>query len=309
MNRFLAALRQRILVCDGGMGSTVLAQGLCKSTDCIDTLTFTHPEAIRSIHESFLRAGSDVIQTNTFNAAPHTLQHFAGDQQTFELNRRAAELAREAMDQVPSAEARFVLGSVGPGREWLNHQAWEDSYTLQCDGLLAGGVDGILIETCSQPAQIEAAVKGARGALAKAGRHLPVLVQMTPDHYAAIDKAAELQVDVLGLNCGAGMETMLEAAKYLRKIWPGLISLQPSAGLPILDRLPDDDMIDRHAARYPLSPTQMAQQMERSVSEYGVNLVGGCCGTTPEHIQALCVMAQHVRFKQSPRDFLRPDRV
>ena len=306
MKSLLDHLSERVLLCDGGIGSTVQSMKLELARDfegrenCTDILTRTRPDIIRKIHEEFLRAGSDVIQTNTFGAAALTLKEFQLEDETFALNRRAGEIAREAIALFKDERERFVLGAIGPGTKLpslghVDYQTLEDSFALQSAGLIAGAVDAFLVETCQDPLQIKAAVNGAKRAMQQANLRLPVFVQMTAETTgtllvgteiaAAATIAHALNVDSLGLNCATGPQEMAEHVKWLGENWPGLISVQPNAGLPLL--------VDGHA-HYPLSPEQMAAWLERFVREDGVNLIGGCCGTTPAHIAALDEMLRRL---------------
>ncbi|MBI3091739.1 MAG: methionine synthase [Candidatus Tectomicrobia bacterium] len=303
MRDFLAALAERVLLSDGAMGTRVQALDLDVERDfqgcenCTEVLTRTRPEIIRDIHRSYLAAGADVIQTNTFGGSPITLGEFGLQEQAFSLNRAAAELANEAAAEFASAaRPRFVLGSVGPGTRLpslgrIDYASLEAALTVQCRGLIAGGVDAILIETCQDPLQIKAAVNGAKAARAEAGLDVPLLVQVTVettgtllvgmDIAAAATILKALDVPSLGLNCATGPQEMADHLKWLGQNWPGFITVQPNAGLP--------ELVDGRTA-YPLSPAEMASWLGRFLEEDGVNLIGGCCGTTPEHIAALDAM-------------------
>src|SRR5205085_346648 len=226
----------------------------------------------------------------------------------FALNRRAAEIAGEAVAEfVHDGRTRFVLGSVGPGTRLpslghIDYQELEDALAVQCAGLIAGGVDAIRIETCQDPLQIKAAVNGAKRARAEAGKDIPIIVQVTvettgtllvgADMAAAATIVHALDVPVIGLNCATGPREMAEHVKFLGDNWPGLISVQPNAGLP--------ELIDGRT-HYPLSPKELAQWLERFVLEDGVNMIGGCCGSEAAHIQALDQMLRRIG-----RDRARP---
>ncbi|HEX6980325.1 MAG TPA: methionine synthase [Alphaproteobacteria bacterium] len=308
MAHFLDVLRERVLLCDGAMGSRVQAMSLEVDRDflgkenCTEILTRSRPDVVRAIHMGYVEAGSDVIQTNTFGGSPVTLGEFGLQDEAFELNKRAAELAREAIDAFKhDGRTRFVLGSIGPGTKLpslghIDYQTLEDALTIQCRGLIAGGVDGFLIETCQDPLQIKAAVNGAKRARAEAGRaegaaEIPILVQVTvettgtllvgADIAAAATVIHSLDVPVIGLNCATGPQEMAEHVKWLSENWPGLIAVQPNAGLP--------ELVEGKT-RYPLSPDELAKWQERFVREDGVNMIGGCCGTDVPHIAALDAM-------------------
>jgi 5-methyltetrahydrofolate--homocysteine methyltransferase len=298
----LDALRDRVLLCDGGMGSRAQALPLDIEKDywgrenCTDVLTLSRPDLVREIHHGFFAAGADMVETNTFGASPVTLGEFDLADRAFEINRKAGELAREAAESFSDGRHRWVVGSVGPGTKLpsLGNIAYDPlraALEEQCRGLIAGGVDAILIETCQDTLQIKAAVNGAKRARAAANTDTPIFVQVTvettgtllvgPDIGAAATVVHALDVPLIGLNCGTGPREMDEHMRWLAANWPGLLSVQPNAGLP--------ELVDGHT-HYPLSADELATWMERFVADSGVNLIGGCCGTTPAHIGALDAM-------------------
>jgi 5-methyltetrahydrofolate--homocysteine methyltransferase len=298
----LDALRDRVLLCDGGMGSRAQALPLDIEKDywgrenCTDVLTLSRPDLVREIHHGFFAAGADMVETNTFGASPVTLGEFDLADRAFEINRKAGELAREAAESFSDGRHRWVIGSVGPGTKLpsLGNIAYDPlraALEEQCRGLIAGGVDAILIETCQDTLQIKAAVNGAKRARGAANTDTPIFVQVTvettgtllvgPDIAAAATVVHALDVPLLGLNCGTGPREMDEHMRWLAANWPGLLSVQPNAGLP--------ELVDGHT-HYPLSADELATWMERFVADSGVNLIGGCCGTTPAHIGALDAM-------------------
>ena len=295
----LEALRERVLLCDGGMGSRVQALTLDVERDywnqenCTEVLTLSRPELIRDIHRGYFEAGADMVETNTFGGSPITLAEFDLQDRTLEINRRGAELAREAAESFADGRHRYVLGSIGPGTKLpslgnIAYDALEAALAEQSRGLIAGGVDAILIETCQDTLQIKAAVNGAKRARSEAGADTPVFVQVTvettgtllvgPDIAAAATVVHALDVPLIGLNCATGPQEMSEHVRWLASNWPGLISVQPNAGLP--------ELVDGQT-HYPLSPEQMAVWVERFINDDGLNLVGGCCGTSTPHIAAL----------------------
>ena len=298
----LDALRDQVLLCDGGMGSRVQAMTLDIERDywgrenCTDVLCLSRPDLVREIHRGYFAAGADMVETNSFGGSPVTLAEFDLADRAFELNRRAGELAREAADSFADGRHRFVLGSIGPGTKLpslgnIAYDPLETALAEQCRGLIAGGVDAILIETCQDPLQIKAAVNGAKLARAEAGTDTPVFVQVTvettgtllvgPDIAAAAAVIHALDVPLLGLNCATGPQEMAEHLRWIAGTWPGLISVQPNAGLP--------ELVDGQT-RYPLGAADLASWLERFVAEDGVNLIGGCCGTDVPHIEALDAM-------------------
>ncbi len=307
----LDTLSQQVLLCDGGFGSRIQDMDLDVVADywgrenCTEVLTLSRPDMVRDIHRSYFAAGADMVETNSFGGSPITLAEFDLADKTFEINQKAAQLAREAADEFVDGRPRFVLGGIGPGTKLpslgnIGYDALESALALQAEGLIAGGVDAILIETCQDTLQIKGAVNGAKIARAKLGATTPIFVQVTvettgtllvgPDIAAASTVIHALDVPLIGLNCATGPREMAEHMSYLSKNWPGLISVQPNAGLP--------ELVDGRT-RYPLSPEEMALWIERFVVEDGVNLIGGCCGTNTPHIAALDAMLR--RLGTSPR--------
>ena len=307
MPHLLDYLADRVLLCDGAMGTQVQARNLDIERDflgnenCTEILCDSRPDLIREIHLGYLRAGCDAVQTNSFGGSPITLGEFGLADRAFALNRSSAELAREAVAEFAhDGRPRFVLGSVGPGTRLptLGHIAYqelEDALTLQCRGLVAGGVDAILIETCQDPLQIKAAVNGAKRAREEAGKDLPILVQITVETTGSLLVGADiaaaatiihaLDVPVIGLNCATGPREMAEHVKWLGENWPGKISVEPNAGLP--------ELVGGRT-HYPLGPDELAQWLERFVLEDGVDIIGGCCGTDFPHIAALDRMLRRI---------------
>src|SRR5271166_3656408 len=298
----LDALRDRVLLCDGGLGSRVQALTLNCERDywghenCTDVLVLSRPDLVRDIHRGYFAAGADMVETNSFGASPVTLGEFGLAERAFEINRIAGELAREAAESFADGRDRWVIGSVGPGTKLpslgnIAYDPLEAALAEQCRGLIAGGVDAILIETCQDTLQIKAAVNGAKIARAEAGTDTPIVVQVTvettgtllvgPDIAAAAAVINALDVALIGLNCATGPQEMAEHVRWLAANWPGLISVQPNAGLP--------ELVDGRT-HYPLDAADMATWVERFVAEDGVNLIGGCCGTSTPHIQALDAM-------------------
>ncbi|BBK33608.1 methionine synthase (B12-dependent) [Stella humosa] len=304
MTDFLTALSESILLCDGAMGSRVQSLDLDTDRDyaglenCTEILNDSRPDVVRLIHDGYLAAGADCVLTNSFGGSPVTLAEFGIAERAFELNKRAGELAHEAIEPwLAGGRPRFVLGSIGPGTRLpsLGHapyQTLEDALAIQCAGLVAGGVDAFLIETCQDPLQIKAAVNGAKRARSEAGREdIPLIVQVTvettgtllvgTDIAAAATIIRALDVPVMGLNCATGPQEMSEHVRWLSQNWPGPISIQPNAGLP--------ELVDGKT-HYPLAPGDLAKWLARFIEEDGIGMVGGCCGTGNEHIAALDAM-------------------
>ncbi|HEV7267384.1 MAG TPA: methionine synthase [Falsiroseomonas sp.] len=295
----LDALRDQVLLCDGGMGARVQAMNLEVERDfwgkenCTEVLNLSRPDIVRDIHRSYFAAGADMVLTNTFGGSPVTLGEFELEEKTFEINKLAVELAREAGEGFADGRHRWVIGDIGPGTKLpslgnIAYDALEAALVVQCRGLIAGGADAILTETNQDTLYIKAAVNAAKIARAEAKSDIPIFVQVTvettgtllvgPDIAAAAAVVHALDVPLLGLNCATGPQEMAEHVRWLSKNWPGLISVQPNAGLP--------ELVDGKT-HYPLGPAELATWMERFVNEDGLNLIGGCCGTNETHIAAL----------------------
>jgi 5-methyltetrahydrofolate--homocysteine methyltransferase len=308
MSAFRDTLSERVLLCDGAMGSRVQAMDLDVARDyqgqenCTEVLNLSRPDVVRQIHEGYFAAGADAVETNSFGGSPVTLAEFGLEGQAHQINKRAAELAREAAERFTGdGRRRFVLGAIGPGTRLpslghLDYDRLESAFAIQAAGLLAGGVDGLLIETCQDPLQIKAAVNGAKTARAEAGHDdLPLMVQVTvettgtllvgTDIEAAATVVDALDVEIMGLNCATGPQEMAAHVRWLGENWPGPISVQPNAGLP--------ELVDGQT-RYPLTPGELARWLERFLAEDGINLVGGCCGTTTDHIAEIDAMLRRL---------------
>jgi 5-methyltetrahydrofolate--homocysteine methyltransferase len=317
MPDLLDYVRDRVLLLDGAMGSQIQSRNLAVEADfwgqenCSEILNLSRPDLIREIHQGYLDAGADALETNSFGGSPITLGEFGLAERAHEINRRAAELAREAIEtRRGDGRTRFVIGAIGPGTRLpslghVTYDALEDAFALQAEGLIAGTADALLIETCQDPLQIKAAVNGCRRAMARCGGRLPLMVQVTiettgsmlvgTDIAAATVIVEALQADTLGLNCATGPKEMAEHVRHLATSWAGPISVLPNAGLP--------ELRCGHT-HYPLRADELARWLERFVSEDGVAIVGGCCGTTAEHIAAVHAMLQRLAedgFRPRPR--------
>ena len=298
----LDALTKNVLLCDGGMGSRVQALTLDTDKDfwgrenCTEVLNLSRPDLVREIHRGYYASGADMVQTNSFGGSPITLEEFELGSKTFEINKIAGELAREAAESFADGRHRWVVGSIGPGTKLpslgnIAYDPLEEALYAQCQGLLAGGVDALLIETCQDTLQIKAAVNGAKRAIREVHSNIPIFVQVTvettgtllvgPDIAAAATVIHALDVPLIGLNCATGPQEMAEHVRFLSQNWPGKISVQPNAGLP--------ELVDGKT-HYPLGAEEMAGWVERFVVEDGVNLIGGCCGTSIPHITGLDAM-------------------
>ena len=313
----LEALAAQVLLCDGGMGSRVQAANLDVQKDywdnenCTEILNLSRPDLVREIHRGYFEAGADMVLTNTFGSSPITLGEFDLTAKTDEINRRAVELAREAAESFADGRHRYVIGDIGPGTKLpslghIKYDELEAALTQQCRGLVNAGVDAILTETNQDTLFIKAAVNAAKTAIREAGSSIPIFVQVTvettgtllvgPDIAAAATVIHALDVPLLGLNCATGPQEMQEHVRWLSQNWPGLISVQPNAGLP--------ELVDGKT-HYPLAAEDMAVWMERFVSEFGMNLVGGCCGTDNRHIAAQDAMLRRIGAGYRPAPVAR----
>jgi 5-methyltetrahydrofolate--homocysteine methyltransferase len=270
---------------------------------CSEILSVTRPDVVQGIHEAYLRAGADCVETNTFGANLSALGEYGISDRIFELSQAGARLAREVADGFGD---RFVLGSIGPGTKLptLGHVPYatlRDAYQLNAAGLLAGGADALIVETCQDLLQTKAAVVGSKRAIAAAGSPVPVICHVTVETTgtmllgseigAALTALEPLGIDLIGLNCATGPAEMSEHLRYLSQHARVPLSVMPNAGLPELTAA---------GARYPLTPEELASALRRFVEEYGASLVGGCCGTTPEHIRQ--VVAALAGVSASPRE-------
>src|ERR687891_1813415 len=301
MRDYLDAVRQRIVVFDGGMGATLEEFNLSSEDygglkgKCHEALVLNRPDVIEGVHASMLEAGAEVVETDTFQGSRLKLDEWGLGDQTLEINRKAAEIARKA-----AGESRFVAGSIGP----TGHLPASDDPTLgkitfaelfevfteQARGLVDGGADLIIIETAQDILEVKAAIFGAREAFRLTGRELPIQtsVSLLPqggkmllgtDIQAVLATLSALEVDVIGLNCSTGPEDMRDAIRYLGEFSPLPIHCIPNAGLPLQG--PDGETI------FPETPEHIAATLGEFVERYGVTIVGGCCGTTPDHIRAI----------------------
>ncbi|MCB9858489.1 MAG: methionine synthase [Phycisphaerales bacterium] len=298
---FLKALSQRVLVVDGAMGTSVFAHELSLESDfrgcenCTEIITDTRPDVLETIHRSFLDVGADCIETNTFGANKIVLAEFDLTAQTYVLNKSAAQIARRVADEYSTPDKpRFVLGSMGPGTKLpsLGHatyDALEDSYAEQARGLIDGGIDAFVIETCQDILQAKSAINGCTIAMRERGRQVPIIVHVTIEVTGTMLVGTEIgaaitaleaypQVQVIGMNCATGPQEMSEHVRHLCRYSNRFISVIPNAGLP--------ELVDGRT-HYALTPEELGKWAKEFVVEDGVRLVGGCCGTTPAHIAAI----------------------
>ena len=296
---FSDRIKQGLVLFDGAMGTQIHNLNPSDAewdgrNGCPEILNLTIPDKIQRIHENYLAAGSDVIETNTFGGNKIVLSEFDLGDKIAEINHRAAEIARRAAQKYSSpGKPRFVAGDIGPGTklitlEQIDFDSLYESYALQVRGLIQGGVDLFIIETCQDPLQIKAALTAVDDELKSAGLKLPRIVSITIETTGAMligtDIAAALailepfQIDVVGINCATGPEQMRPYVKQICQLFHGPVLVQPNAGLP---QMVNGEMI------YTLSIEEYVTVLSDFVEKYGVQIVGGCCGTTPEFIRAL----------------------
>ena len=303
-----------VLVFDGATGTSLQQMDLSADDfggaaleGCNENLVFTRPDAVQAVHRLFLEVGCDVIETDTFGATSIVLAEYDIQDQAFALNKRAAELAREMADRYSTpAKPRFVAGSMGPTTKLptlghIDFDTMKASFREQAEGLLAGDVDLFIIETCQDVLQIKAALQGVQEAFVATGQSRPLMVSVTmettgtmlvgSDIAAVVAILEPFPIDVLGLNCATGPEQMKEHVRYLSAHSPFVVSCIPNAGLP--------ENIGG-VAHYRLTPTEMKMQLMHFVEDLGVQVIGGCCGTTPEHIGALVELAGALRPAERP---------
>ncbi len=296
----IAALREalatRVVVADGAMGTMLQAHDLDLDDfegheGCNEVLNATRPDVVRSVHDAYFAVGVDAVETNTFGANLANLGEYGISDRIEELAEKGARIARESADAWSTDGQRWVLGSVGPGTKLptFGHAPYallRDAYEAQSRGMIAGGADAILIETAQDLLQAKAAVVGAKRAIRASGLDVPVFVQVTVETTgtmlvgseigAALTALEPLGVDLIGLNCATGPAEMSEHLRHLSKHAQVGVSCMPNAGLPVLKGT---------GAHYPLTPEELADAHDTFTREYGLSLVGGCCGTTPEHLR------------------------
>jgi len=299
MSLFLQAVADRVVIYDGAMGTNIQVRqpspdDFWGKEGCNEILVLSRPDLIRDIHASFFAVGCDVVETDTFGATRTVLSEYDLQDKVAEINRAAVKIAREAAAGFSSSgRPRFVAGSIGPTTKLpsLGHISFDGmaaAYEEQARALIEGGVDVLLIETCQDLLQAKAALAGVFDAMKAAGKRLPVTVQVTVESTgtmllgteigAALTALEPYDVDVIGMNCATGPREMNDAVRHLGANSPKHVSVLPNAGLP--------QNVGGHAV-YMLKPEELAEYHKRFITEYGVRIVGGCCGTTPEHLKAV----------------------
>jgi 5-methyltetrahydrofolate--homocysteine methyltransferase len=293
------ALADRTVIADGAMGTMLQAadptlEDFQHHEGCNEILNITRPDLVRSVHDAYLSVGVDAIETNTFGANWANLAEYGIEDRIYELAYAGGKIAREAADSFSSPEKpRFVLGSLGPGTKLpsLGHTTYQklkEAYYTAAKGLVDAGCDALLIETTQDLLQAKAAINGARQSVLESNRDVVVIAQVTVETTgtmllgseigAALNALEPLDIDLIGLNCATGPTEMSEHLRYLSKNSRAAISVMPNAGLPILGP---------KGAMYPLGPEELATALETFVNDYGITLIGGCCGTTPAHLKAV----------------------
>ena len=318
---YLEAIDRHVLVYDGAMGTNIQRYNLTPEDfggkaleGCNDHLVLTRSDVITAIHESFLAVGCDVVETCTFQSTPRRLDEWGIGEKTREVNVTAARLARAAADKYSTPDRpRFVAASMGPTGmlpsssdpvlSQITFQELSDNYYEQAKYLVEGGVDVLLIETSQDILEVKAAVAGIERLFSEIGRRLPIQAQVTldvsgrmllgTDIASAMTTLESLKVDVIGLNCSTGPEHMREPIRYLAEHATVPLSVIPNAGLPLNTGVGE--------AIYPLEPDPMAKALGEFVREFGVRVVGGCCGTTPEHLTAIVAAVRQVESSTKPR--------
>ena len=317
---YLQALERRVLVYDGAMGTNIQRYNLTAEDfggkaleGCNDNLVLTRPDVIQAIHESFLTVGCDVVETCTFQSTPRRLKEWGLGDKVREINVAAARLARAAADKYSTPDRpRFVAASMGPTGmlpsssdpvlSKISYEELSENFYEQAKYLIEGGVDLLLIETSQDILEVKAAVAGIERLFAELGRRIPLQTQVTldvsgrmllgTDIASAMTTLEALKVDVIGLNCSTGPEHMREPVRYLSEHATLPLSVIPNAGLPLNTGVGE--------AVYPLEPEPMAAALSEFVKDFGVRIVGGCCGTTPEHLSAIVAAVREAERGAKP---------
>ena len=293
----LETLSQRVMVGDGAMGTQLQEADLTLDDfrgleGCNEILNETRPDVLETIHRNYFEAGADAVETTTYGCNMSNLGDYDIADRVRDLSQRGTAIARRVADELTTPDRkRYVLGSMGPGTKLptLGHTEYHlirDAYAEAALGMVEAGADAILVETCQDLLQLKAAVLGSRRAMEQAGRHIPVFTHVTVETTgtmllgseigAALTAIEPLGVDMIGLNCATGPAEMSEHLRYLSRHARIPVSVMPNAGLPVLGA---------RGAEYPLQPDELAEALDGFISQFGLSLVGGCCGTTPEHIR------------------------
>src|SRR5690349_14011260 len=312
MPNLLDTLKERIVVFDGAMGTNLQVQNLSlddfggpRFEGCNENLLVTRPDAVEKVHAGFLDVGCDVVETNSFNGTPVDFAEYGIADKAYDMNVLAAQLAkRVASDYSTKDKPRWVAGSMGPGRKLptLGHISFKelrDAYAVQARGLLDGGVDLLIVETCQDLLQTKAALAAIFGHFKESGRRVPVIAQVTIEVFgtmlngteisAALTALAPFPIDVVGMNCGTGPKHMTESIRYICDNSPLPVSVLPNAGLP---------SVVEGKMHYDETPESFTAQLVHFANDFGANFVGGCCGTTPAHLRLVVEAMQRISPKE-----------
>jgi 5-methyltetrahydrofolate--homocysteine methyltransferase len=312
MSNLLETLKERIVVFDGAMGTNLQVQNLSlddfggpRFEGCNENLLVTRPDAVEKVHAGFLDVGCDVVETNSFNGTPVDFAEYDVADKAYDMNVLAAQLAkRVASDYSTNDKPRWVAGSMGPGRKLptLGHISFSDlrdAYSVQVRGLLDGGVDLLIVETCQDVLQTKAALAAIFAHFKETRRRVPVIAQVTIEVFgtmlngteisAALTALAPFPIDVVGMNCGTGPKHMTESIRYICENSPLPVSVLPNAGLP---------SVVEGKMHYDETPESFTAQLVHFANDFGANIVGGCCGTTPDHLRLVVEAMQRITPKQ-----------
>ncbi|MGW4838193.1 methionine synthase [Streptomyces globisporus] len=301
------ALATRVVVADGAMGTMLQAQDPTLEDfenleGCNEILNITRPDIVRSVHEEYFAVGVDCVETNTFGANHSAANEYEIADRIFELSESGARIAREVADEFGAKDGRqrWVLGSIGPGTKLpsLGHTTYDilrDGYQKNAEGLLAGGSDALIVETTQDLLQTKSSIIGARRAMDALGLQVPLICSLAfettgvmllgSEIGAALTALEPLGIDLIGLNCSTGPDEMSEHLRYLARHSRTPLMCMPNAGLPVLTK---------DGAHFPLGPEGLADSQEHFVRDYGLSLIGGCCGTTPEHLRVVVERAREL---------------
>ncbi|PPT09394.1 5-methyltetrahydrofolate--homocysteine methyltransferase [Geitlerinema sp. FC II] len=301
-----------VLVFDGAMGTNLQVQNLSAEDfggpeyeGCNEYLVHTKPDAVAKVHRAFLEAGADVIETDTFGGTPFVLAEYDLANKAYDLNKAAAKLAKDITAEYSTPDKpRFAAGSMGPGTKLpslghIDFDTLHNAYTIQAEGLYDGGVDLFLVETCQDVLQIKAALNAIEDVFAKKGERRPIMVSVTIEDFGTMLVGSEIgaaltilepyNIDILGLNCATGPDLMKDHIRYLSEHSPFVVSCIPNAGLP--------ENIGGQA-HYKLTPLELKMSLMHFIEDLGVQIIGGCCGTRPEHIAALAEISKTLKPKE-----------
>jgi len=312
MKSFLDLLKERIIIFDGAMGTYLQSLNLPiedwggpQFENCSENLLYTRPDAIEAVHTAFLDVGCDVIETNSFGGSEVVLAEFGIVEKTYDVNKRAAELAKRIASGFSTPDKpRFVAGSMGPGTKLptlghITYNALKEAYREQVRGLYDGGSDMFIVETCQDLLQTKAALAAIFEFFEKQKVKIPVIAQVTIETFgtmlngteigAALTALEPFPIDVIGMNCGTGPKHMTDSFRYLCENSPLPVSVLPNAGLP---------EVKDGKQHYDETPETFAAQIEHFAKDFGANIVGGCCGTSPQHLKLVVERLSNTAPKQ-----------